>query len=71
MQKYYHQGLGHLQTQYMGQVPPEALAQYKTSCQARAQQFVTGQLRASQLRQQQMAQGMNMNGMGMQRPPGM
>jgi hypothetical protein len=82
MQKIYQQGLPQLSAQWNGQVPPEAMTQYKQTCQTKAHQYVTGQMRASQMRAQaqaaQMGQGMNMNmnmnmnGMDMQqRPPGM
>jgi transcription factor SPT20 len=78
-QRFYQQGLPQFQAQWNGQVPPDAMTQYKQSCQTKAQQFVTQQIRASQMRAAQaqaaqMGQGMNMNmnGMGMQqRPPGM
>jgi hypothetical protein len=77
--KFYQQGLPQLTAQWNGQIPPEAMQAYRQSCQMRAQQFVTQQIRASQIRaaQQaaQMSQGMNMNmnmnGMMQQRPPGM
>jgi transcription factor SPT20 len=72
-QKFYQQGLQQLSIQYGGQIPPETMMQYKQSCNARAQQYFTQHMRAQQMRTQQpgMAQNMNMNGTGMQRPPGM
>ena len=75
-QKFYQQGIQVLLNQCGGQIPPEAMAQYKQSCTTRAQAYVT-QMRAQQMRAQAqaqqigMGQNMNMNGMGMQRPPGM
>jgi transcription factor SPT20 len=66
--KFYQQGIQQLSAQWNGQISPEAMMQYKQSCNARAQQYVSQQIRAQQMRQ---AQNMNMNGMGMQRPPGM
>ena len=71
-QKFYQQGYQTLSMQYGGQIPPEVMMQYKQSCNSRAQQYMMQQMRAQQMRAQVgMAQNMNMNGMGMQRPPGM
>jgi transcription factor SPT20 len=72
-QKFYQQGYPQLSAQYNGQIPPDVNLAYRQSCNARAQQFVGQQMRTQQMRAQQsaMAQNMNMNGMGMQRPPGM
>lgn len=74
-QRFYNNGFAQLSVQYNGQIPAEALMAYKQSCTTRAQQFVTQQYRATAMRQQGqqpgMHPGMNMNGMGMQRPPGM
>ncbi len=72
-QKLYQQDLPQLSAQWNGQIPQEAMMQYRRSIATKAQQYVTQQMRAQQMRSQQnaMAQNMNMNGMGMQRPPGM
>lgn len=70
-QRYFHAGIGQLQSNWNGQPPPEMLQQFKATCHKKAQEHVRSIMMNNQLRQQQAvatgmppqaaAQGMNIN----------